>query len=129
MAQGDQRFSHISVSAGDEDDVVIVAGAASSRPACGDASPAPAPEQGREPEHVPEHARKGDDEPRKAASSAPEAPAKAPATASREGARDRYEETTLEDLQGTKMSAMQKGIIVVAVIGVIAFAVYYVFLR
>ena len=41
-------------------------------------------------------------------------------------ARKGYEETTLEDLEGTKMSSMQKGIIAVALIGIVAFIVYYV---
>ena len=41
-------------------------------------------------------------------------------------ARKGYEETTLEDLEGTKMSGMQKGIIAVALIGIVAFIVYYV---
>ena len=41
-------------------------------------------------------------------------------------ARKGYEETTLEDLEGTKMSGMQKGIIAVALIGIAAFIVYYV---
>ena len=41
-------------------------------------------------------------------------------------ARKGYEETTLEDLESTKMSGMQKGIIAVALIGIAAFIVYYV---
>ncbi len=127
MAQGDQRFSHISVSAGDEDDVVIVAG---DTHADAPSRPVAASDQA-EPAHAPAHVRMDEGEPgsapRKAAPAKPEAPASAPAA--RKGASDRYEETTLEDLQGTKMSTMQKAIIVIAVIGVIAFAVYYMFLR
>lgn len=120
MAQGDQRFSHISVSAGDEDDVVIVAGDthadAPSRPVAPAASP--------EPEPAPERAREGEGK----SEAAPAKPAPS-ATPKRPSERDGYEETTLDDLQNTKMSSMQKAIIVVAVIGVIAFAVYYLFLR
>ena len=41
-------------------------------------------------------------------------------------ARKCYEETTLADLEDTKMSGMQKGIIAVALIGIVAFIVYYV---
>ena len=41
-------------------------------------------------------------------------------------ARKGYEETTLADLEDTKMSGMQKGIIAVALIGIVAFIVYYV---
>ncbi len=126
MAQDDQRFSHISVSAGDEDDVVIVAGGtrgrATSRPDAPDAAP--------KSEHAPEHARKAEGSPeRTRPSEAAPAKPEAPAPAARQGKRDRYEETTLDDLKDTKMSTMQKAIIVVAVIGVIAFAVYYMFLR
>ena len=36
-----------------------------------------------------------------------------------------YHETTLDDLESTRMSTTQKAIIVVAVLGVIAFAAWY----
>ncbi len=122
MAQDDSRFSHISVSAGDEDDVVIVAGDARAQASSRAAEPVVSPK----PEPVSERVREGEGEPaaapRKSAPARPEAP-------KRSSARDRYEETTLDDLQNAKMSSMQKAIIVVAAIGVIAFAVYYLFLR
>lgn len=59
---------------------------------------------------------------------APERAAKAdkPARKAPAPARKGYEETTLADLEDTKMSGMQKGIIAVALIGIVAFIVYYV---
>ena len=122
MAQDDSRFSHISVSAGDEDDVVIVAGDARAQTSSRAAEPVVPPK----PEPVSERVREGGGEP--AAAPRKSAPARTEAS-KRPSARDRYEETTLDDLQNTKMSSMQKAIIVVAAIGVIAFAVYYLFLR
>ena len=64
----------------------------------------------------------------RASTPAPERAAKAdkPARKASAPARKGYEETTLEDLEGTKMSGMQKGIIAVALIGIAAFIVYYV---
>lgn len=125
MAQNESKFSHISVSAGDDDDVVIVAGATHaatpSRQGVPDASPKPEPAF--------EPAREGEGELGDARQVSASRKPEAQAAAKGSPARDRYEETTLDDLQSTKMSSMQKAIIVVAVIGVIAFAVYYMFLR
>ena len=128
-----QKFSHISVASDDEDDVVIEAGAprsrsygegeSASRPA-GDEAPARAAAT----EAAEADGGEGSSEPPSRASTpAPERAAKAdkPAKASAP-ARKGYEETTLEDLEGTKMSGMQKGIIAVALIGIAAFIVYYV---
>ena len=130
-----QKFSHISVASDDEDDVVIEAGAprfrsygegeSAAQPA-GDEVAASAANKtsvvdggegfadrasaGAAPAPAPERAAKADKPARKA--SAP--------------ARKGYEETTLADLEDTKMSGMQKGIIAVALIGIVAFIVYYV---
>ena len=64
----------------------------------------------------------------RASAPAPERAVKAdkPARKTSAPARKGYEETTLEDLESTKMSGMQKGIIAVALIGIVAFIVYYV---
>lgn len=128
-----QKFSHISVASDDEDDVVIEAGAPRSRsygegesasqPAGGEAAGSAAAT-----ETTAADGGEGSSEPPSRASTpAPERAAKAdkPAKASAP-ARKGYEETTLEDLEGTKMSGMQKGIIAVALIGIVAFIVYYV---
>lgn len=105
-----QRFSHIKVSDA-EDDIVIQAGAV---PPC---EPAPA---AAEPEPEP-------------APIAEPAPASAPAPAKEPAPRpkraDAYRETTLEDLESSKMGTAQKAVIVLAVLGVIAFVVWYCLLR
>lgn len=128
-----QKFSHISVASDDEDDVVIEAGAPRSR-SYGEGEPAAQP-SGDEAaaSEVPIEAAEAaggegsSESPSRAFTPAPERAAKAdkPAKASAP-ARKGYEETTLEDLEGTKMSGMQKGIIAVALIGIAAFIVYYV---
>ena len=110
-----QKFSHISVASDDEDDVVIEAGAPRFR-SYGEGESAAQPA--------------GDEAAASAANKtpAPERAAKAdkPARKASAPARKGYEETTLADLEGTKMSGMQKGIIAVALIGIVAFIVYYV---
>ena len=128
-----QKFSHISVTSDDEDDVVIEAGAPRSRSyGEGESTSQPARDEATAraaaTEATAADGGEGPSEPPSRASTpAPERAAKAdkPAKASAP-ARKGYEETTLEDLEGTKMSGMQKGIIAVALIGIAAFIVYYV---
>mgnify|MGYP007018182357 CR=1 FL=1 len=118
-----QEFSHITVTA-DEDDVVIQAGAVEEAPA---AEVDDAREE--DPESAPEDV-----------SSAPERNAEVPAsseaasasatTPTAPTAREKadaasFRETTLDDLESTRMSTTQKAIIVVAVLGVIAFTAWY----
>ena len=128
-----QKFSHISVASDDEDDVVIEAGAPRSRSygegeSTSQLARDEAPARAAATEAAAADGGEGSSEPPSRASTpAPERAAKAdkPAKASAP-ARKGYEETTLEDLEGTKMSGMQKGIIAVALIGIVAFIVYYV---
>lgn len=128
-----QKFSHISVASDDEDDVVIEAGAPRSR-SYGEGESVSQPARDEAParaaatEATAADGGEGSSEPPSRASTpAPERAAKAdkPAKASAP-ARKGYEETTLADLESTKMSGMQKGIIAVALIGIVAFIVYYV---
>ena len=126
-----QKFSHISVASDDEDDVVIEAGTPRFR-SYGEGEPAAQPAGDEATSAANKTAAAGGGEgssepPSRASTPAPERAAKAdkPAKASAP-ARKGYEETTLEDLEGTKMSGMQKGIIAVALIGIAAFIVYYV---
>mgnify|MGYP000347359883 CR=1 FL=1 len=93
-----KEFSHITVTADDDDDVVIQAGVVE-EPAAEEADDAVA-------EAVEEAAveKEGAGETADAAS---------------------YHETTLDDLEATKMSTTQKVIIVVAVLGIVAFAAWY----
>lgn len=120
-----QKFSHISVASDDEDDVVIEAGAPRFR-SYGEGEPAaqPAGDEATSAANKTAAADGGEgpsESPSRASTPAPERAAKAD-----KPARKGYEETTLEDLEGTKMSGMQKGIIAVALIGIAAFIVYYV---
>lgn len=135
-----QKFSHISVASDDEDDVVIDAGAPRFR-SYGEGEPAAQP-AGDEAaasaadktaatgggEGLADRASTGVAPAERVSAPAPERAAKAdkPARKASAPARKGYEETTLEDLEGTKMSGMQKGIIAVALIGIAAFIVYYV---
>ena len=117
-----QKFSHISVASDDEDDVVIEAvaprfrgygeGESAAQPA-GDEAAASAANK----TSVVDGGEGFAD--RASAGAAPAERVSAPA-------RKGYEETTLADLEDTKMSGMQKGIIAVALIGIVAFIVYYV---
>ena len=127
-----QKFSHISVASDDEDDVVIEAGTPRFR-SYGEGEPAaqPAGDEATSAANKTAAADGGEgpsESPSRASTPAPERAAKAdkPARKTSVPARKGYEETTLEDLEGTKMSGMQKGIIAVALIGIVAFIVYYV---
>ena len=135
-----QKFSHISVASDDEDDVVIEAGAPRSR-SYGEGESASQPAGDEAPvraanktaaagggEGLADRASSGVAPAERASTPAPERAAKAdkPARKASAPARKGYEETTLADLEGTKMSGMQKGIIAVALIGIVAFIVYYV---
>lgn len=127
-----QKFSHISVASDDEDDVVIEAGAPRSR-SYGEGESASQPAGGEATSAANKTAAADGGEgpsesPSRASAPAPERAAKAdkPARKTSAPARKGYEETTLEDLESTKMSGMQKGIIAVALIGIAAFIVYYV---
>lgn len=128
-----QKFSHISVASDDEDDVVIEAGTPRFR-SYGEGEPAaqPAGDEATSAAATEAAAAGGgegpSESPSRASTPAPERAAKAdkPARKASAPARKGYEETTLEDLEGAKMSGMQKGIIAVALIGIVAFIVYYV---
>lgn len=140
MSSDKRSFNHITVSADvDDDDVVIQAGAAD--------ADAPVPEYGsfngdsfddsdvfsgadggsdvaREWEAAETDERRGGE--------APHAPGQADAGSVRSTGRETPRKAaspsvnTLEDLEGSKMGGVQKAIIAVAVIGLVAFAVYYI---
>lgn len=128
-----QKFSHISVASDDEDDVVIEAGAPRFRSYGGGESAAqPAGDEAAASaankmsvvdggEGFVDRASEGAAPAERVSAPAPDRAAKAD-----KPARKGYEETTLADLEDTKMSGMQKGIIAVALIGIVAFIVYYV---
>lgn len=128
-----QKFSHISVASDDEDDVVIEAGAPRVRSyGEGESAAQPAGDEVAASaanktsvvaggEGLADRASAGAAPAERVSTPAPERAAKAD-----KPARKGYEETTLADLEDTKMSGMQKGIIAVALIGIVAFIVYYV---
>lgn len=135
-----QKFSHISVASDDVDDVVIEAGAprfrsygegesaaqpAGDEAAASAANKTPVVDGG---EGFADRASAGAAPAERVSAPAPTRAAKAdrPARKASAPARKGYEETTLADLEDTKMSGMQKGIIAVALIGIVAFIVYYV---
>ena len=96
----DGGFKHIKVTPAEEQEVVIHAGAS----ALPDVEPEVQPESIAPSQAVREEQRA-------------EAPVRA----------DGYRATTLQDIESTKMSPVQIGIIVVAVLAIIAFAVWYAF--
>lgn len=112
-----QEFSHITVTA-DEDDVVIQAGAV-------EEAPAAEVDDARE-----EDLESAGADASSASAHNAEVPASSETTPTTPTAREKtdaasFRETTLDDLESTRMSTTQKAIIVVAVLGVIAFAAWY----
>lgn len=123
-----QEFSHITVTA-DEDDVVIQAGAVEE--AVVEEAPAAEVDDARE-----EDLESAGADASSASAHNAEVPASSEAasasatTPTAPTAREKadaasFRETTLDDLESTRMSTTQKAIIVVAVLGVIAFVAWY----
>ena len=111
-----KEFSHITVTADDDDDVVFQAGVVEEPAAEEPVEEAPLEEPVDEP-----GAEEADDAVAEAVEEA---------AVEKEGAGETadaasYHETTLDDLEATKMSTTQKVIIVVAVLGIVAFAAWY----
>lgn len=130
----DGKFAHISVSSDDEDDFVIHAGARAeqrftstepasdpalgqtdSRPGAGEGACAPSEQKDSAPEAAQPRVSDG-------------RPAGGEPAASR-AQKDGYRETTLEDLEGGSMSSLQKGVVVAAIAGILAFVLWYVVLH
>lgn len=115
MAAGDPKFSHITVTPDDEDDVVIQAGARPARPV------APVPAAASAPVAQPvdvEASEQADDE-------APEHDPVEDAPGEEMG----YQETTLDDLKAAPMPVAQKIVLALGAVGVIAAVAWYLFLR
>lgn len=116
-------FSHITVTADEDEDIVIQAGVVDepsakepsvSAPA---SEAAPAADGGTEAAEVAPAADGGAE----AAEVAPEPPARSRPAAPDDG----YRETTLEDIESAKMSGTQKAVILVAMLGIAAFVLWY----
>lgn len=110
----DSKYTHISVSTDDDDDFVIQAGEAIESDVLSHA--------GDGLRHV-----DGDSASAAVEPSAEEGDASSPAFATEEALS--YRATTIEDLEGSKMSSMQKGVIAAAVVLIVAFVVWYIVLR
>ncbi|MCI8366510.1 MAG: hypothetical protein HFJ66_02780 [Eggerthellaceae bacterium] len=95
----ENSFSHIAVNSGD-DDVVIHAGAT----------------------ELPEEPEVFEEEQEEVVEAEPEP---VPVTAPK--AKDAYHETTLADIEGSKMSTTQRVVVVLAILAVIAIAVWMIF--
>lgn len=106
MAAGEPKFSHITVTPDEDDDVVIQAGARPARPVAPTPRPDPVP----------------------AAPSADEASAPEPVEAT-PSEDEGYRETTLDDLKAVPMPVAQKIVLALGVVGVIAVVAWYLFLR
>lgn len=121
-----QEFSHITVTA-DEDDVVIQAGAVEETVV--EEAPAAEVDDAREEdlESAPEDvsSASGCNAEVPASSEAASASSATTPTAREKADAASFRETTLDDLESTRMSTTQKVIIVVAVLGVVAFAAWY----
>lgn len=117
MAAGEPKFSHITVTPDDEDDVVIQAGARPSRPVAEAPAQAPAP--------APTDPSAGE-----AAAGRAVEEAVAPEPAEEGPAEDAgFQETTLDDLEPAPMPVAQKVVLALGAVGVIAVVAWYLFLR
>lgn len=138
MAQGEKKFSHISVSSDEDDEFVIEAGVAAAEGSgaqTGVRTPETAGASAQvQPEASPAEREDGESgepcagvEPSSHAESVPGGSAAAKsAVSSTARAKDAYQPTTLEDLEGSSMSTMQKVIIGLALVGIVAAVAYYV---
>lgn len=108
MAQG-EGFKHITVTAPEEEDVVILAGMASSEPAeeAQDVESAAKDDEVVQPEEVPQ----------------PKAAQPKPVKRSKPKA-DAYQETTLEDLKSAPMPFAQRVVIIAAIVCIIGAVIY-----
>lgn len=109
-------FSHITVTADEDEDIVIQAGVVDEPSAKEPSVSAPAPEAAPAADGGTEAA-----EVAPTADIAPEPPARPRPAAPDDG----YRETTLEDIESAKMSGTQKAVILVAMLGIAAFVLWY----
>lgn len=114
----EREFSHITVSADEDDDIVIQAGIVE--------TPADEPEAASPADEAPEPAKVEESVEASVVENIPTAK-EAPATGPQ--VDDGYRETTLEDIESSKMTSVQKAVIVVALLGIVAFAVWFLVAR
>lgn len=125
---GDGTFKHITVTAAEEDDVVIHAGLVPSddaRPEDSVLGELAGEELAAESSMPEEPTLEGPAVEAPSANSTP--PAQVPSGArARKTRDDGYRPTTLEDLQGKPMPTIQKAVIIAAIICIIGAIVYYI---
>lgn len=114
----EREFSHITVSADEDDDIVIQAGIVE--------TPANEPEAVSSADAAPEAVKT---EEVVEASTAETVPVAEEAPAAPPRVDDGYRETTLEDIESSKMNSVQKAVIVVALLGIVAFVVWFLVAR
>ncbi len=119
----EKKFSLISVNAGDDDDIVIQAGAAPAASSRVASEPVDsAADRPAEPATAREQTAPVEEPPSAAPS---ESAGRAEDVAGTDDA-DGYKPTTLDDLKRSSMSTTQRVVIVIAVLAIIAFVVRYV---
>lgn len=119
----EKKFSLISVNAGDDDDIVIQAGAAPAASSRVASEPVDsAADRAAEPATAREQAAPVEESPSAAPS---ESAGRAEDVAGTDDA-DGYKPTTLDDLKRSSMSTTQRVVIVIAALAIIAFVVRYV---
>lgn len=109
-------FTHITVTPDEDDDIVIQAGIVADEPRAEEPC-AELIDDGVSSEDV-----------AFASGTKPEEALETPSVERAVKSDDGYRATSLEDLQGTKMSTTQKAVIVVAVLGIVAFVAWYLLL-
>lgn len=158
MAADKRSFSHITVTDEEEDDLVIRAGAPSGDADGAGAAEAPGADAPREasgrdgaaeaPSCEAAAAREGleaagepdgagavegrdveEDRSGSGKAAQSEGAARAEGAAGSGRAKEKRPETSLQDLESSKMGGMQKAIVAIAVLAIIGFAVYYMFFR
>ena len=108
---GQSGFDHIKVTPSEVDEEVIVAGRPSQGIEASKGEPTVAP-RAEESATIPDELGSSEH----AAQAQSDAPSK--------GSREQYHETTIEDIDSFKMSTVQKVIIAIAIILIIAFVIY-----
>lgn len=116
MAAGDPKFSHITVTPDDEDDVVIQAGARPARPAAPTPTAAPAPTAAGADDAVVEPDDAATEEPEAVEGEAPDEDGDC-------------QGTTLDDLEAAPMPIAQKIVLALGAVAVIVVVAWYLFLR
>lgn len=119
MSAEEKKFSHILVSNDEDTDEIIQAGSFSQRDQVQKA-PLEAEAEQREESFSEAHVEEEADQEEQTPLNTEEESTQASSS------KEAYSPTTLEDLQGGKMGGVQRAVIIVAILGLIAFFIYYI---